>query len=444
MVKSPQSPPSFDELVTKINAEKAFRLGRRIDRRYLHWDQIRHRDPPEGLTLEEWWFSVKLPRMTQRRFVPLVDHAGNHFSFTMPDGVLERLHRIDSEARGNIALPDIVTNRETRDRYIVRSLMEEAVTSSQMEGAETSRPVALEMLRTGRKPADKNERMIFNNFAAIQHIHEWEDKLLTPDMVLELHRIVCEKTLDDSEDAGRLQKPGEKRIGVYAQLNNELLHRPPPAEELPDRLKKMCAFANAETDRGEFVHPIIRAIVLHFWLAYDHPFVDGNGRTARILFYWLMSRSGYWLFEYVSISRILNRAQAKYGRAFLYTETDDNDLTYFILHQLDVMEKAIQELQEYLAEKIERTRELEHVMHDVGDINHRQIALLSHALRHPHGTYTINSHKRSHRTAYATARSDLKRLAELGLLREGKRGRALVYFRPRELEKKLANLGDAR
>ena len=56
---------------------------------------------------------------------------------------------------------------------------------------------------------------------------------------------------------------------------------------------------------GGFIHPMIRSIILHFWLAYDHPFVDGNGRTARALFYWSMLRHGYWLFEFISISQII-------------------------------------------------------------------------------------------------------------------------------------------
>ena len=101
------------------------------------------------------------------------------------------------------------------------------------------------------------------------------------------------------------------------------------ASNCTERMGLMCDFANSKTPEG-FVHPVLRSIILHFWLAYDHPFVDGNGRVARALFYWSMLRHGYWLFEFVSISQIILKAPVKYGRAFLYTETDDNDLTYFI------------------------------------------------------------------------------------------------------------------
>ena len=79
-------------------------------------------------------------------------------------------------------------------------------------------------------------------------------------------------------------------------MYNEILHEPPSADQLPKRVETMCAFANEQLKSG-FIHPVIRSILLHFWLAYDHPFVDGNGRTARALFYWSMLRHKYWLFE---------------------------------------------------------------------------------------------------------------------------------------------------
>ena len=115
----------------------------------------------------------------------------------------------------------------------------------------------------------------------------------------------------------------------------------------------MCDFANGKTP-GEFVHPAIRSIILHFWLAYDHPFLDGNGRTARALFYWSMLHHHYWLCEFISISHLILKAPAEYERAFLYTETDDNDLTYFIIYHLKLIRRAVDELHKYIARKTER------------------------------------------------------------------------------------------
>ena len=200
----------------------------------------------------------------------------------------------------------------------------------------------------------------------------------------------------------------------------------------------MLRFANQGVDDGPFLHPVIRAIALHFWLPYDHPFQDGNGRLARALFYWSMLRHGYWMFEFTSISRYLANAPARYARAFLHTETDGNDLTYFIVHQIDVILRALSDVESYVERKVEQTREVERMLTHSTDLNHRQLSLLAHAIRHPEAEYTIRSHTTSHRVAYATARADLFRLAELDLLHRRRIGKKTFVFRaPPDLEKRI-------
>ena len=115
------------------------------------------------------------------------------------------------------------------------------------------------------------------------------------------------------------------------------------------RRRNLAAFAN--TNANPFIHPVIKAIALHFAIGFVHPFVDGNGRTARAIFYWYMLKEGYAAFEYLPISRILIRAPMNYARAYLYTETDDGDLTYFNHYQLQAILRAISSLHEYFERK---------------------------------------------------------------------------------------------
>jgi len=269
--------------------------------------------------------------------------------------------------------------------------------------------------------------MIFNNYRAMNTVRLWKDEPLTPDRVLELHRIVTDGTLDDPNAAGRLQRPDEERVRVFDRATGEPRHVPPPADQLPDRLESMCRFANDEATEG-FMHPVVRSIFLHFWLAYDHPFEDGNGRTARAIFYWSMLKHGYWLTEFLSISTLLNRAPGRYSRAFLYTETDDRDATYFILNQLRIICRSIEELHAYIGRKIREVRETERLLRQA-DLNHRQLALLSHALRHPDAEYTFRSHQTSHRVVYQSARTDLLDLERRRLLTRRIAGQRF-YFRP--------------
>lgn len=429
-MKVPLAPPPWDEMIERTGVFEEVL----DDSRYLHWDDLFHRTPPEGLTTEEWWVSLKTGRFFNRRHVPLRPIAGERFHYTLPDRLLEMLLRVDQQAAGRIATSDTIVNPALRDKYVMSSLTEEAITSSQLEGASTSRRVAKDMLRTGRAPTTRSEQMILNNFHAMEYVREHLDEPLSPDLVLAIQRIVTEGTLDDPHDAGRLQQPGDTRVRVWGE-NDQVLHTPPPAEELPGRMEAMCAFANGE---GEgFVHPVVRAVLLHFWLAYDHPFADGNGRTARILFYWSMLRQGYWLTEFLSISRILRKAPSQYARSFLLTETDDNDLTYFLLYHLQVVLRAIDELATYVERKAKEVRTAERLVKTAGRLNHRQLDLVSHALRNADAWYTVESHRRSHNVAYETARSDLLDLAGLGLLAQGKVGKAFRFTPVPDVEERL-------
>ena len=393
--------------------------------KYLHWDKLRHRTPPDNLTSEQWWLAVKIVRSGAQRALPLKDKYGMPFTFNTPPLVTQYLHEIDSRASGRIAMPSEVSNPETKTRYLVRSLIEEAITSSQLEGASTTRKKAMEMFRSSKRPSNKSEQMIFNNLQGMEFIRENQNKPLTPQLVLDIHAEMMRGTIDDV-DLGRLQTLDDERVNVVSNFTHKVVHEPPRADQLEERLKAMCEFANGEGE-VEFLHPVIRAIVLHLWLAYDHPFADGNGRTARALFYWRMLNSGYWLFEFISISSILRRASGQYARAFLYTETDSNDATYFLVHQLQVIHVALEALERYLERKSKEIRKVEKVLKDISGINHRQLALLSHALRKPDADFTINSHKVSHRIAYGTARADLLNLVKIGLLKKRTIGNAMHF-----------------
>ena len=320
---------------------------------------------------------------------------------------------------------------------IYDSLVEEAITSSQLEGASTTRRVAKEMLRTKRPPRDQNEIMIRNNYLAMQRVCKLRGQPLTEALLLELHTILTTGTLDDSSASGRFRLP-EEPVKVYDN-NNEILHTPPDAGELPQRLGAMLDFANGKTP-GYFLHPVVRSIILHFWLAYDHPFVDGNGRCARTLFYWSMLRQGYWLCEFLSISQTIRKAQVKYERAFLYTESDENDLTYFILYHLDVIRRSIHELHEYISRKSQAVRQTQKMMRASGTLNHRQLALLTHALRHPDAEYSMRSHRVSHNVTNQTARTDLYDLVDRELLTRRTIGRTFYFYPAADLDRRIKEL----
>ena len=427
----------IDRLQTIYEAQ----IGMEPGGAYRHWDILRHLVPPDGLTPEEWWLGVKLARRSNYKPLLLRAKDDSYFQYVSTDSMQKMLHEIDKNASGTIKGNELVGNPQTRDSYIFKTLMEESITSSQLEGATTTHKVAKDMIRSGRKPRDHSEKMIYNNYMAMLFIREIRDRPLTPSIICELHSIVTENTLRDGSAAGRVRRDDEP-IQVEDAVGN-VLHIPPSASELSERMQQMCDFANGAATKG-FMHPVVRAIFLHFWLAYDHPFVDGNGRTARALFYWAMANQGYWLCEFISISRIIKKAPVKYAESFLYTENDENDATYFILGQLRVIVRAIKDLHTYLHRKQQELYDTRQSLNESkwlkDKLNYRQLALLNHAMKNPYYGYAVDSHRKYHNVSYETSRKDLLDLAKYKLLEMSKIGHAFRFSAPPDLQDRIHRL----
>lgn len=443
-MKLPVPPPRLDDLFQRHQSDVgrilALRLRAEVKGEYEHWDHLRHLTPPAGLNTEQWWLGIKLARNALKKELPLHDKAGAPFGVAPSDSIQRRLFLVARDAAGALQGTDAIPTASMQERYLIRSLMEEAMTSSQLEGAATTTPIAKEMLRSGRPPRDHGERMIVNNYIAMRELKRWLKEPLTPDMVFEIHRVLTDGTLKNADEAGRFRTEAED-IAVLDHATSTVLHIPPAAAELPMRLRALCDFANQDDDEENFVHPVVRAILIHFMIGYDHPFVDGNGRTARALFYWSMLRSGFWMTEYFSISSILRKAPAQYVRAYLHTESDDSDASYFVAHQLDVLLKAIDGVHGYIARK-QRTQQDAETLLKPGSklarrLNHRQRALLLNALKHPGKAFTIAIHQRTHDIAYDTARSDLLGLVKTKLMRQHKQGKAYVFVSSPDLSTML-------
>jgi Fic family protein len=437
-MRMPTPPPSLSEAIPESDPGWFIRLGdpavaefvRRANDSYVSWHKVQHyKNLPDGFTPKQGWGAIVVSRIQQHQPIA-IQFDSSRLVYWNPPAHLECLHKIDQQGGGAIGSNSIHIPSGDNERYLLNALMEEAIASSQLEGAVTTRKVAKRMLREGRRPRSKAEKMIVNNYLAIQRIRDCQNDALCPELLKEWHAILTSGTLDDPTNEGQFRTPHDQVV-VEDSYTHEVLHTPPAADSLNGRIEEICTFANEKSK--PFIHPVIKAIILHFAIGYVHPFADGNGRTARALFYWYMLRHGYWLFEFLPLSRLFLQAPAKYARAYLHTEIDRGDVTYFIHYNLTVILRAMKEFHLYLSAQQQRISEAARLLDRTPGLNHRQQSLIYHALKNSDAMYTIQEYKGTYGVSYGTAHSDLLRLAEVKYLQMTRQGNKIVFYPHGEL-----------
>ncbi|MCW5754864.1 MAG: Fic family protein [Phycisphaeraceae bacterium] len=428
---------------------------RRFIAEYRPWRKLRYLAEEEGVKPEDAWVYVKAWRRDQWIPLPVSRCEGGKFGFVPSPSLYRLLHLIDRAAGDglighSVAAQSSLPMRKRLDALLKRGELfparmlastshGESAESSIMEGASATRKEAMEMLRSGRSPRTLGERMILNNFHAMRMIKEHLREPLSLELLLEVQSVITAGTLEPVDGVGRLRSQADD-VRVVDTRDQSTLFVPPNAGSLRVLLSEICAFANESHD-GTFLHPIVRAAALHFLIGYAHPFVDGNGRTARAFFYWSMLRSGYSLFEYLSISEIIRKGYSRYPQAFVDVEDDDGDLTYFVQYTLEVLEQALGRFSEHLAAEELRLQRSERFLAIAKDLNLRQRLLLEHALRHPGTAYTVKSHSNSNGITLVTARTDLDDLVRRRLMTTSKRGKEVLYHVTATLRERLAKKG---
>jgi len=380
-------------------------LLKQINNDYLYWDKVKYKKTIHSP--EELWYAVKFSRLLKSQ---LITFGKYQFSFTTTGYLQKSLHHFDLNIGGNLG-SNVGIVETDKSKYLISSIMEEAISSSQMEGAATTRKKAKEMLQKELKPKNRSEQMILNNYETIQYITQHRNDNLSLENLLYIHSLITKNTLDKPQEEGVFRSNDD--IYVVNHTTSEVVHQPPHYVEVNELLTALCDFFNKDT--GEFIHPIIKGIIVHFMIAWIHPFTDGNGRTARTLFYWYMLKKGYWLTEYLSISRIIKDTKNQYEKAYLYTENDENDLTYFVTYHLKTMEKAFDALKEYIRRKQKEAKHAAQFL-KIPNVNERQAQIIK--LLHEESDRVLNIKEMENRFQVSnfTARSDLKGLEELGFL----------------------------
>lgn len=409
MIEQPPKYIAVTKSVSEVLAPESLEGIRKFQEEYPYWSTVKYKkvkgfDSPEAI-----WNALKQLRLSNQITV----NPNYRIHFSMTNSMARLCHNFDMQFGGSWGSESLIPH-DSRKIYLMNSVIDEAISSSQMEGASTTRKVAKEMLRNKITPKDKSQWMIYNNYQTIRFLSENLDQMMTPEFLLHIHSLMTYNTMDNPEDAGRFR--WNDNVVVANSVTNEIVHTPPSFIEIPAAIDWFCRFANSN-DITVFIHPIIKGAILHYFISYLHPFVDGNGRTARAIFYWYLLKEGYWLTEYLSISRIIYKSKVSYEKSFLQSEADGNDIGYFITYHLNALEKAFDELKAYIERKAAQKKDEVQLL-KIGGITKRQASILHMFIKDANQIVTAKDIAGRMLITQPTAKKDLSELVRLGLLTE--------------------------
>lgn len=399
--------------------------------RYLPYDEFRHR-VPKNLSVDIAWFFTKEARAhAKQSLFGQVDPKRKGTYITT--NLMQKAATIVDQSTTSAALEwaNKKVGEEQNISYMLEDLIEdEAISSSQLEGAATTTLIAKEMIKRKREPRSMDERMIIGNFKMMHFV--WEKRLspLTTELIKELHAIGVGGINDEK------YMPGLFRLTdnvVVEDSDGNIVHQPPPAVGLDDRLQALCDWMNTDHDEIEsqsYIHSLIKAICIHFVIGYEHPFNDGNGRVARALFYWFMFKKDYGAFRYISISNLLKEAATQYGKSYLYTETDEMDMTYFIDYQCSVIMRAVAAFKTHCQKTVENIESFNAWLFNsgiYGKLSEKQRVVFQVAKNSPNTIFTARYVEEKLHCSYNTAATVLNGLVELNLFDKHKDGKEWIY-----------------
>ena len=385
---------------------------------YYTREEIGYRISPD-VKLDEFWPKLVSFRQTKAEFLPFKDQAGKPFWFVLTPKLQEYLHQVDS--RGKDSLYSVV-KEEIQAELTEQALVEEAMFSSVIEGAFSTIARARELIVEGKQPRDTSDQMVANNGRVMRYVLEQRETPCSIELMHTIQRMVTEKTLQNEADAGRF------RDGPVYVVNQrrETIYEAPPANTVHSSMESLIGWIN-EGAQQPFIHPILRAAIIHTYFVYVHPYVDGNGRTARAMFYWYLLKHGYEFFRYFSISSIIQETRGRYYKSLKDMEDDEADLTYALLYLAEAVVKAIDVILQRITERYRRDLLFANIRERNLILNERQMRFLKYLAISREKRGAMAKYQRDFKVVYETARRDLAQLEARGILTKSKEGRRFIY-----------------
>lgn len=376
--------------------------------RYLTREEIAYR-LPVSLPITKFWPVMDKARRDASIALPLKTQNGDLFRFVVNSTIKAQCDAVAAMARRSYLLDTLPPE------IVEEATIDEAVWSSVIEGAFTSRAEAAKIIRQDKQPANKSEQMVKNNYQAMLYVLEHLEEPITAQTLIDIAGIVTRNASDEVVD-------GFRTVPVYVTGREGVIYTPPAAEQVLGMMDDLLNFIQTSE-----LHPLFKACIAHFYFVYVHPFTDGNGRTARALSYMMLLRTGYDFFRYFSVSGLIAEERNSYYKSMRHVEASGDDMTYFIDYYSAMLARSVDRMEKHLLHHVLADKTM-YELEASGLLNDRQMKGARWLLEGDTGSVTVEVWKKKFKTATETARQDLLMLCEAGMLERTLDGRKAVFI----------------
>jgi Fic family protein len=299
-----------------------------------------------------------------------------------------------------------------------RALILEAHHTTHIEGTRLSRDQAERLLAGDPVPdADPDDvRELLNYRKAFDFVSEYleDGGPVTEGLVREIHKRLVQGVRGGSAAPGAYR---EVQNYVVNSTTGAVIYTPPPAHEVPLLMSDLVDWINREKE----LHPVLVSGIAQFQLVHVHPFLDGNGRTSRLLSTLCLYRTGYDFKRLFSLSEHYDRDRATFYSAIQSVRANDMDMTGWLEYFVDGLRDQLNEVKQR-GEQAIRKDQLVHKFR----LSSRQAGIIEHILEH--GSLTIHELEGiDPKVNRRTLQRDLKSLVDNGLLFTEGATNQLVY-----------------
>jgi Fic family protein len=326
--------------------------------------------------------------------------------FTITNRIADRLRQVD-QARGFLAAAKL--SEDWINEMSRKALIREAHATTHIEGSQLTLEQAERLFAGKNAPgADPDDvRELLNYRKAFDFVADYVagQEPITEGLIREIHKRLVEGVRGGSAEPGTYRKVQNY---VVNSQTGKAVYTPPPAHDVPILMREMVEWCNTETD----AHPVLVSGIAQFQLVHIHPFIDGNGRTSRLLSTLCLYRTGYDFKRLFTISEYYDRDRLAFYKAIQGVRDSGMDMTGWLEFYTDGLSTQMQEVTDKGTRIIKRD-----LLVQKHGLNERQGKALGFVLEH--GKLHLRDYERlSPDVERRTLQRDLKALLQKNILAE--------------------------